>query len=486
MTTSQSASPASPAAVPTGLDAQRLLVREARREMVRRHRAAQTDTAEPPIRVMARLVDDLERECAARGFDLTATRLEIVNRTIGDVNVRFISECEGEEGGPGDYRLLGDELGIALPGEDLNGRPASGEGYHWLRDRMTEEERRLLDAGYDPRVYDIQGVGNPLLRGRLAADMARWGVTATADQVALGLGAGDCIDKILRGLAFFAHRRSESPGAVLFAAPGFNMPELQAATYGYRLHRVPTLAEDRFKLTDTLLARHLRENPDITVVYLTVTNNPTSLAYTPDELAALMEVVRRFADRGHHVHVLADLAYVGTGRPAEDEARMRGLASVPEVADRMIYVNSFSKTRTLTGDRFGWAVFGDTAFSVAMRSSWMNSVSCLPGEWQLRFMAYDTLFRQKPELAEKIRGLYRLRRSRLRTQLQSFDREHQLFEHIHVDDDATIYTWSRLRAGEDCFSVLEKTGIAGIPGSTFGYSDDYIRFSVGIHPVVID
>ncbi|MFV5997270.1 pyridoxal phosphate-dependent aminotransferase [Streptomyces sp. NPDC056231] len=480
--TSQSSSPE----VSEGLAEQRLLVRRARAEMVRRHRARQADTAEPPIRVMARLVDDLERECAERRFDPVATRLEIVNRTIGDVNVRRITECEGEEGGPGDYRMLGDELGIALPGEDINGYTASGKGYLWLREQMMDAERQLLASGYDPRIYDIQGVGNPVLRGLLAEDMRPWGMTVSAENVALGMGATDCIDKILRGLAHFARLRSRTPGAVLFAAPGFNMPELQAVTYGFRLHRVGTRAEDGFKLTEELLARHLDDNPDVEVVYLTVTNNPTTFAYTPDELSAVMAVVRRFAQRGRRVHVLADLAYIGTGRPADDEARMRSLASATDVADQMIYVNSFSKTYTLTGDRFGWAVFGDPKFSVAMRSSWMNSVSCLPGEWQLRFMAYHTLFRQNPQIIEMIRGLYRLRRARLRAQLQRFDDEHRVFERVFVDDDATIYNWSRLRAGEDSFSVLEKTGIAGIPGSTFGYSDDYIRFSVGILPVMPD
>ncbi|MFF3305524.1 pyridoxal phosphate-dependent aminotransferase [Streptomyces sp. NPDC002908] len=468
---------------PPGLAEQRMLVRQARSEMVRRHRARPTYGAEPPIRVMARLVDDLERECAQRRFDPAATRLEIVNRTIGDVNVRRITECEGDEGGARDYRVLGDELGIALPGEDLNGYIASGKGYLWLREEMMATERQLLDSGYDPRVYDIQGVGNPLLRGLLAEDMRAWGVEATAENVALGLGATDCIDKILRGLAHFARLRSEAPGAVLFAAPGFNMPELQAEAYGFRLHRVTTRAEDGFRLTAGLLARNLEDNPDIGVLYLTVTNNPTTLAYSPEELSAVMDVVRRFTRRGRRLHVLADLAYVGTGRPADDRARMRSLASATDVAEAMIYVNSFSKTYTLTGDRFGWAVFGDAAFSVAMRSSWMSSISCLPGEWQLRFMAYHSLFRRNPQLIEKIRGLYRLRRARLRAQLQRFDEEHRLFEHVHVDDDTTIYNWSRLRAGEDAFSVLEKTGIAGIPGTTFGYSDDYIRFSVGILPV---
>lgn len=468
------------------LEEQRLLVRRARKEILQRHRGRLGTGAEPPIRVMARIVQDLERECAERDFTPEAIRLEIVNRTIGDVNLRLVTECEGEEGGPEDFRMLGDELGIALPGEDLNGYAASGEGYHWLRARMLDAERELLAAGYDPRVYDIHGVGNPVLRGRLAEEMQQWGLSVSAQHVALGLGATDCIDKVLRGLAHLAGLRSQPPGAVLFAAPGFNMPELQAASYGYRLHSVHTRAEDGFKLTGPLLAQHLEENQDINVVYLTVTNNPTTFAYSPGELAAMQDVLRRFAQQGRHVYVLADLAYVGTGRPEEDRARMRGLTSAADVAGQMIYVSSFSKTHTLTGERFGWVVFGDTEFARNMGSSWTNSVGSLPGEWQLRFMAYHDLFRENPRLIEKIREFYRLRRSRLRQQLERFDKEHQLFEHIYLDDDATIYNWSRLRAGEDCFSVLEKTGLAGIPGSTFGYSDDYIRFSVGILPVVMD
>ncbi|MGY1440060.1 pyridoxal phosphate-dependent aminotransferase [Streptomyces reniochalinae] len=465
------------------LDEQRQLVRKARVELLQRHRGGQEGGTEPPIRVMARIVEDLQRECAERGFDPAATRLEIVNRTIGDVNVRLITECEGEEGGSGDYRMLGDELGIALPGEDIGGYTASGTCYRWLRGQMLDAERQLLAVGYDPRIYDIHGVGNPVLRDWLAADMREWGLEATAQQVALGLGATDCIDNVLRGLAHLAQRHGEPVGAMLFPAPGFNIPELQGASYGYRLHPVQTRAEDDFKLTDTLLARHLEEHPDVTAIYLTVTNNPTTFAYSPAELSAFQQVVERFVAQGRRLHVIADLAYVGTGVPEEDRARMRALTSRPKTAGAMIYANSFSKTHTLTGERFGWVVFGDAAFARAMGSSWTNSVGSLPGEWQLRFMAYHRLFRQNPHLLEKIRELYRLRRSRLRRQLERFDAEHGLFERIYLDDDATIYNWSKLRPGEDCFSVLEKTGLAGIPGSTFGYSDDYVRFSVGILPV---
>ena len=469
----------------TGLQEQRRLVRAVRAELLRDRRGRPAPATEPPMRVMARIVRDLERECAARRLDPAAVRAEIVDRTIGDVDLRRVTECVGEPGGPGDYRRLADELGLALPGEDLHGVTATGETYHWLRRRMFDEERDLLGSGVDLRVYDIAGVGNPVLRGRLAEDMRAWGLDVTAEHVALGIGATDCIDKVLRGLARLARRHDQPPGALLVPAPGFTMPDEQALSHGYRLHRVGTGERERFKLTAGRLDEELTASPDVRVVYLTVTTNPTAFAYSPDELAGLRDVVRRHAASGRRVHLLADLAYVGTGVPADDAARMRSLTAGPR-DDVVIYVSSWSKTHTLTGERFGWVTFGDAGFAAEMGGSWISSMSSLPAEWQLRFLAYHRLFHENPRLTARIRELYRLRRDRLRHQLHHLDQVHGLFEEIYLDDDATIYNWSRLRDGEDCFSVFEKTGVAGIPGSTFGYSDRYVRFSVGILPVVME
>jgi len=40
-----------------------------------------------------------------------------------------------------------------------------------------------------------------------------------------------------------------------------------------------------------------------------------------------------------------------------------------------------------------------------------------------------------------------------------------------------------LRPDEDAFSLFEKTGIAGVPGSGFGYSDEFVRFAIGVIPI---
>jgi len=464
------------------LQEQRSVLRQLRSELLRLYRPhIQEDPG--PIRLMARLVAELELECRKRNIAQEVIRSEIVNRTIGDVNLRQITECEGTAGGPNDYRLLADEIGIALPGEQLCGYTATGETYLWLRQQMMECERLLLAHNYDPRMYDIYGMGNPLLREWLAQYMQQqWGLPTTWEQLYLGLGAMDSIDKVLRGLAHRYRAQNIPNFGILFPEPGFAVPEWQARSYGYQLHCFPTREEDRFKLTAEQLDQQLQASPNIQLIYLTVTNNPTTFAYSANELDALHTVLRHYRENGRPILLLADLAYIGTGKPADDLARMTTFMPA-DVWQHTILVSSYSKTCSLTGERLGWVVCGDPKIATAISPSWSNSTATLPGEWQLRFMAYHRLLQERPWLMDKLRNFYRLRRQRLIAQLRDINAQQHLFIEIYLDDDATVYNWSKLAAGEDAFSLFEKTGIASVPGSGFGYSDEYIRCSIGCIPV---
>jgi len=460
---------------------QHTILQQLRHELLLQYRPILQQGA-GPIRVMARMVAELERRCRELHITEEVMQDEIVNRTIGDVNLRLITECEGEPGGPGDYRMLAEELGIALPDEDINGYVAPGETYLWLRNQMLECERLLLSEGFDLRIYDILAVGNPVLRGWLAEEMQRWGISVTREQVYLGLGAMDSINKVLCGLSQMYREQGLTDVAVLFPEPGFNIPEWQARSYGYRLLNYQTLPEDHFKITASQLEELLENDPHIRIIYLTVTNNPTTFAYSPAELDAINAVVSRYNAAGREIFILADLAYIGTGKPEEDQARMATFTS-PDVLRHCIFVSSLSKTHSLTGERFGWVTVGRADIAAAIAAGWSNSMAALPADWQLRYMAYVRLIRARPWLVEKLRALYKLRRQRFIAQLQHIDKEQHLFEHIFVDDDATVYNWSQLRPGEDAFSLFEKAGIAGVPGSGFGYSDEFVRFSIGVIPV---
>lgn len=467
--------------IPMTFDEQRRFLRNTRRELIARYRPHLQEGA-GPIRVMARLVAELERACRQQQIADEIIQSEIVNRTIGDVNLRQVVECEGEAGGSGDYRLLADELGVALPGEQIQGTITTGETYLWLRHQMMECERLLLANNFDPRIYDIYGIGNPILRTWLMQEMQQWSISVPVEQLFLSIGAMDGIDKVLRGLTLLYREQNISEYGILFPEPGFAVPEWQARSHGYHLHHFPTLPGHHFKLTASQLYQQLQQAPDIRVIYLTITNNPTTFGYSAAELNDLHAVLRHYREVGRNVTILADLAYIGTGKPEEDSARMATFA-VPDILQNTIFVSSYSKTLTLTGERLGWVTIGDAHTASIIAASWTNSMASLPGEWQLRFMAYMCLLKERPWLAEKLRAFYRLRRGRLIQQLQHLNTHLHLFEEIYQDDDATVYNWSRLSAGEDAFSFFEKTGIAGVPGSGFGYTDEYIRFSVGVIPI---
>lgn len=465
----------------TTLDEQKRFLRNKRRELIARYRP-HLQEGSGPIRVMARLVAELEHECRKQHIADEIMQSEIVNRTIGDVNLRQVVECEGVAGGSGDYRLLADELGVALPDEQIHDTIATGKTYLWLRSQMMECERLLLSKNFDPRIYDIYGVGNPILREWLTQEMLQWNISVPVEQLFLSIGAMDGIDKVLRGLTLLYREQNIFEYGILFPEPGFAVPEWQARSHGYHLHHFSTLPEYHFKLTATQLYQQLQQAPDIRVIYLTITNNPTTFGYSASELNDLHAVLRHYRELGRNVTILADLAYIGTGKPEEDVARMATFA-VPDILQNTIFVSSYSKTLTLTGERLGWVTIGDPHIASMIAASWTNSMASLPGEWQLRFMAYMCLLRERPWLAEKLRAFYRFRRGRLIQQLQRINTHLHLFEEIYQDDDATVYNWSRLSAGEDAFSLFEKTGIAGVPGSGFGYTDEYVRFSVGVIPV---
>ncbi len=426
-----------------------------------------------PIQMLSRIVTGLTAECRARGFPDDLISAEIVNRTIGDIDLRRIVEQDSQY----DYRTLADELGVALPGELIAGQRATGARYQELRQRMAALERDLLARGSDLQMYDLGGVGNPVLRAWLSADVAQWGLAVPPAQILLAIGSLDALDKTLRGLRMTAWHDVVRPG-MLFPTPGYAVMVWQAQSIGMEVVPVRTTPEAGYRLSPAQLAATLAEHPDVRALYLTLSNNPTACAYTPDELRALLAVLADHPD----VLLLADMAYVGTGDPAVEQARVQALADYAHPAQIMTFW-SFSKILSMTGSRFGWVAVGDPALAQRLPVAWMNTLAALPAEWQLRFMAFYELVRDHPELRAKLRALYRLRRRALIRQLDALNRQTSLFAQTHAQDDGTVYVWARLAPGESILSLFAQTGIAGVPGSAFGYDDDHVRLSVGIVPV---
>lgn len=456
-------------------DGQAALVRRMRMEAVAKYRPL-FKTAHEPIRVMARMVREVQTRAREAGLPQAIIDREVSNRTIGDVNVRLITEkIDGV-----DYTTIGEDLGLILPGEEIGGRISDGAVYRELKRREEEIERRLLyNYHWDMRVYDVYGVGNPYVRELLAGRFEQaWGIPTDPERTYISIGALDALNKAIISLGLHFHKKYGTPATFAFPAPGFAVVNWQVTTAGLNLLKVHTTYESGFKLTYEQLKQLLADDPQLRLLYLTVSNNPTAFSYSPGELQALYRAIE---EDGREMAVLADLAYVGTGDPEQDKARMAAL-NTPFIRNCTLYINSLSKVFTLTGDRCGWVSLENAEWADLLKVAWNNMTAGLPASWQLHYTALVEWLEEHPEIADKIRSLYAIRREAFRRQLAALNAQYHLFEEIGLDDHTTIYNWSKLNPGQDALDLFEKTGVAGVSGSAFGYDDSYIRFSVGFIP----
>ncbi len=461
---------------PLSEEEQIAFVRRLRHDVVDRYREL-FKTASSPIRTMARMMNEVQATARKAGISPEVLKHELVNRTIGDVNVRMITENIGGL----DYSTIGEDLGIILPGEQIAGRISDGAVHEELHRREAEIELRLLhDYHWDVRIYDVFGVGNPLLREKLAARFEKaWGIPVSADRTFISIGALDALYKSILSLGYQFKTKYGKPSSFAFPAPGFAVVNWHVQMAGLKLTILRTGEDNGFKVNYGSMRQALADDPELRLLYLTVSNNPTAFSYSPDEIR---DVYRAIIEDGREFAVLADLAYVGTGLAQDDAARMAAF-NTPEILQRTIFVNSLSKVFTLTGDRCGWISFCNPDWEDIMKIAWNNTTAGLPASWQLHFTALIEWFDEHPEIQEKIKALYDLRREHLRRELHALNERYDLFDVIGMDDHATIYNWSKLKPGEDALSLFDKTGIAGVSGSAFGYDDHYIRFSVGFIPV---
>ena len=107
---------------------------------------------------------------------------------------------------------------------------------------------------------------------------------------------------------------------------------------------VATCIESDFKMTPEQLEAAI--TPRTRMLLMCSPSNPTGSVYTRDELAALVEVVKRH----ENIIVLADEIYEHINYTGE----FTSLASFADIADRTVVVNGVSKAYAMTGWRIGY------------------------------------------------------------------------------------------------------------------------------------
>jgi aspartate aminotransferase len=110
---------------------------------------------------------------------------------------------------------------------------------------------------------------------------------------------------------------------------------------------IETSAETRYKITPAQLEKVI--TPRSKLIFLNSPSNPSGMAYTKAELAALGEVLRKHP----RIVIATDDMYEKILWAKEPFANI--INACPDLYDRTVVIHAVSKTYSMTGWRLGWA-----------------------------------------------------------------------------------------------------------------------------------
>ena len=209
----------------------------------------------------------------------------------------------------------------------------------------------------------------------------------------------------------------------------------------------------RFTLDLDRVARAI--DPQTRMLIINSPSNPTGWVITPEEQRALIALAER-----HNLVILADEVYerlVYSGAPVAPS-----FASLVANRDRLVVVNSFSKTYNMTGWRLGWAQSSTRIIRALYKAiEFMTS-----NPTAMVQQAGIAALREGDAHVESLRAHYHRQRDRVAQALQSIDgvtlaEPHgSFFAFAQVDGitDTAAFTEALVR----------ETGLALAPGAGFG------------------
>ena len=281
-------------------------------------------------------------------------------------------------------------------------------------------------------------------------------LTYTTDQILCSNGAKQSV-------ALAIHVLCDVGDEVLIPAPYWvSYPEM-ARFAGATPSVVSTSVEDGYKLSPEALDDALTS--DTRLLILCSPSNPTGAVYTPDELAALADVVRGYDD----LFVLSDEIYEYVVFEAEHQA----FAALPGMKERTVTINGFSKGFAMTGWRLGYMAGPESVVQQAAKvQGQFTSAPC-----SITQKAGVAALQMDMGPVHEMVAAFRKRRDYMVERLNALDGVRcptpqgafYLFPDVSGVFGRTTPDGTSVENSDDvCFYLLENQYVALVPGAAFG------------------
>jgi aspartate/methionine/tyrosine aminotransferase len=240
----------------------------------------------------------------------------------------------------------------------------------------------------------------------------------------------------------------------------------------------PTAGDvDEFYDGETLSSAH----PTTDLWCITPVGNPSG---TRMDACQLAETCRQIVARAPSAKILLDCTYVRTLARPEARALIKGVLERAEILDRIIFLESFSKTHGLCGERCG-AYFSANRLLFDEHHSINMTLSAGNGRYKSALaLAIAGATEAQEEIIRSLHRFWQRERLGLYHYLVRSRQFGELFAdeqgHLRPDQlEATLglYLFLKLRDGVSGKDVLIRTGCLGV--ETPMASGNYIRFAVG-------
>nr|WP_316639376.1 pyridoxal phosphate-dependent aminotransferase [uncultured Roseateles sp.] len=306
------------------------------------------------------------------------------------------------------------------------------------------------------RTQYTSATGLPALREKLSAwYLQRFGLHIAPERIVITAGASAALQ--LACLALF-----ERGDQVLMPDPCYPCNRHFVAAADAEAVLLNATAEQRYQPSAAQVEAAWNEHTR--GVLLASPSNPTGTSIAPEEMRAMVEVVRK-----HGGVTIVDEIYLGL---SFDE---RYGHSVLGLGEDIISVNSFSKYFGMTGWRLGWLVLPPELVPAVEKLA-QNLFICPSSIAQ-----YAALACFEPEVIseyERRRAEFRARRDYLVPALQGLGLQ------VPVVPDGAFYVWADCSAHNPsswdfAFDMMRRAHVAITPGRDFGRleAERFVRFS---------
>lgn len=224
---------------------------------------------------------------------------------------------------------------------------------------------------------------------------------------------------------------------------------------------IPLKAENEFRLTPEELEAAITDKTK--VVILPFPNNPTGAIMEREDLERVAEIIKKY-----DLYVLSDEIYAELSYKGKHVT----IASLPEMRDRTIIINGFSKAYAMTGWRLGYALAPELICE-QMTKIHQFAIMCAPTNSQY---AAISAVRDGDKDIEAMRQAYDQRRKFL---MQTFrEMNIECFEPFGAFYVFPCIKQYGMTSEEFAEKLLNQEKVAVVPGTAFGEcGEGYLRIS---------